>query len=180
MVDKENKVVDLKRTPTQKKFFFVDGKLYRELAKNKGTDLLSAWCFEDENIVHFSYTDVKKRAQKAFDTKEVCVFLNRTRQHLVTHLNAGALRKMPPVVPSGGTTVYNEKFGRRKWSEDHVLEMHDFYLNRGQVLADGTIRAPLNFPNRREVIAMMRHSQVFYAQTPDGKFVPVWQSQDWT
>lgn len=171
----------LKRTPTQKKYFYVDGKLYRTLRADRAADLCRAWSFEDSRIVNFVLSDVRRQSQQAFDTIEVCKLLNRTKENLFLHLGRGAIN--PPYkigVQSKQPKV--KEFGQYKWSEDDVLAMHEHYLSvgSGRPRKDGIIFSAVRIPSRLELIAMMKQNKMYYVQNSSGDFVPIFDQPDWT
>lgn len=171
----------LKRTAAQKKYFYLDGKLYRTLRADRGTNLLHAWSYIDKAVVTFVLSDVKRHMQQAFDTQEVCTLINRTKQNIFKHLKAGAIN--PPYkigVQSDDNPRY--EFGYFKWSEDDVLALHEHYLTvgSGRPRKDGILSSAVRIPSRLELIAMMKHNKMYYVQNSQGEFVPIFDQPDWT
>lgn len=173
---KPPKVAPLQRTIDQKRYFYVDGLLYRIVRADRANDLMRAFCYVDNRVVDFVYSDVKRRSQQAFDTREVCVFLNRTKKNVLEHLAAGAIN------PPYKIGVQANGFGHYKWSEDDVLALHAHYLTvgSGRPRKDGMIGSAPRMPTRLELIAMMKQQRMIYVKDADGNFVPIFDQPDWT
>lgn len=175
--NKGSRLKALSRTNQQRLYFYVDGKLYKTLSKNRAANLLRAWSYSDEAIVDFVQSDVKRNSQQAFDTREVCVMLNRSYTIIINHMSKGAINKPVKI------GVQPEGFGHYKWSEDDVLALHEYFLNvvggSGPARKDGRPIPARNLPTRMEVIAMMKQQRMYYVQDDDGNFVPVFEQPDW-
>lgn len=169
----------LKRTPTQKAHFFLDGKLYKTMRQDRSNDILMAWCYHDERMVQFVLSDVKRKMKNAYDTKEVTVLLNRTRPQLTRYIMEGVINE-PYRIFSYGKNLYGHPFTKMKWSEDDILALHDYLLTlgSGRPRKDGIMYAATRLPSRRELLAMLRNQPTFYMRTADGDFVPVWSAYD--
>jgi hypothetical protein len=167
----------LKRKPTAKKYFYVDGTLYRIVKQDRANNLLRAWCFEENKVVDFVWSDVKRGMQQAFNTIEVCQLLNRTKKNILEHIAAGAIN--PPYKIG---VQADQKFGQFKWSEDDVLALHEHYLTvgAGRPRKDGTLRAAVRIPTRMELVAMMKQNRMVYIQDSEGNYVPIFDQPDWT
>lgn len=171
----------LKRSPAAKKYFYIDGKLYRQVKADRGNDLLRAWSYMDNCVVDFIWSDAKRHMQQAFNTVEVCKLINRTKKNIFEHLAAGAIN--PPFkIGVQKTTSRGTEFGQFKWSEDDVLALHEHYLTvgAGRPRKDGMLSAAVRIPTRLELIAMMKQNRVVYIQDDSGNFVPIFDSPDWT
>ena len=145
------------------------------------TDLLRAWSFADEKVVDFSLSSVKQNSQQAYDTKEVAVLLNRSKNTLFQYLSKGAI----PSPYKIGVQIIDgqEMFGHLKWSEDDVMAMHDYLLSEvgfGRKRGDGIVKSAKNIPSRMEVMAMMRQHRRYYVQDENGNFIPVFEQPDWS
>lgn len=173
----------LERTYYQRKYFYLDGQLYRIVKVDRPANVCRAWSYIDQRLVTFVWSDIRRMTQQAFDTEEVCVLLNRTKQNLFDHLRKGAIN--PPYKigtnpnPSGEPRL---DFGRYKWSEDDVLALHEHYLTVGvgRPRKDGILFSAPRIPSRLELIAMMKQQQMYYVRDADGNFVPIFEQPDWT
>lgn len=167
----------LKRTEASKKYFYVDSKLYRKIRADRPNDLLRAWSYADNAVVDFVWSDVRRRMQQAFDTREVCRLLNRTKKNVLEHLAAGAINPPYKIGVQEGTT-----FGHFKWSEDDVLALHAHYLTvgSGRPRKDGMLSAAARIPTRLELVAMIRQQRTIYVRDAEGNFVPIFDAPDWT
>jgi hypothetical protein len=164
----------LTRTKTQRRYFYVDGDLYKILLSDRANDVIRAWSFTDQRIVQFIYSDIVKNSQQAFDTEEVCRMLNRTRRNVLEHVATGSIN--PPY------RIGENAVGRYKWSEDDVRALHEHYLTlgSGRPRKDGIVTAAPRIPSRLELVAMMQQQRMIYVQDDKGNFVPIFDQPDWT
>lgn len=171
----------LNRTYYQKRYFFVDGKLYKTIRNDRPADLCRAWSYEDKRVVDFVLSDVRRQSQQAFDTAEVAKLLNRTKQNIFLHLRAGAINQ-PYKIGVQDTGDPKIEFGQFKWSEDDVLALHAHYLTvgSGRPRKDGVIYSAARIPSRLELVAMMKQNKMYYVQDAHGNFVPIFDQPDWT
>jgi hypothetical protein len=148
---------------------------------DRGNNLLRAWCYEDNRVVDFVWSDAKRHMQQAFNTAEVCKLLNRTKKNIFEHLAAGAINP-PYKIGTQAAPDYKTEFGLYKWSEDDVLALHTHYLTvgAGRPRKDGMLTAAVRIPTRMELIAMMKQNRMVYIQNEEGNFVPIFDSPDWT
>lgn len=171
----------LKRTNNAKKYFFLDGKLYKIIWQNRAQDLLRAWSFEDEAVVQFIWSHARRHMQQAFNTLEVAKLLNRNKRNVLLQVARGNVKK-PYKIYTQESDSERTEFGLFKWSEDDVLELHSFYLTggNGRPRKDGMIRSAPRIPTRLELLAMMKQNRMIYIQDQEGNFVPVFEQPDWT
>lgn len=167
----------LERTAAQKKYFFLDQKLYKMLRQHRASDLLVAWDFEGDTIVHFILSDAKRKMKNAYDTKEVARLLNRSRFMIQQYVAKGAIN--PPMrIMESGKTVHGKPFNTMKWSEEDIVALHEYLLTNGggRPRKDGTLYPGARLPTRQELLALLRHQPMFYMKTASGEFVPVWSA----
>lgn len=171
----------LSRTPTQRKYFYLDGKLYRTLKADRGNDLLRAWSYMDNRIETFVLSSVRKVMTQAFDTDEVATLLNRTKKNIFLHVSRGAINA-PYKIGVQESEDRKYTFGYFKWSEDDVLALHEHYLTvgSGRPRKDGIVGSATRIPSRLELIAMMKQNKMYYVQDSRGNFVPIFDQPDWT
>lgn len=172
------KTEPLKRSKAQKKYFFLDDNLYRVMRQDRAGDLLTAWSYTDDKMRHFVLSDVKRNMKNAYSTSEVARLLNRSTVSIQNHVLDGAIE--PPVkIHSKGVNKYGHPFSTMKWREEDIISMHDHLLSMGKPYKDGTgIKLPVRLPSRKELLAVMRNQPMFYMQTSDGEFIPIWQAKD--
>lgn len=167
----------LVRTETQKRYFFLDQRLYKVLKQLRASDLLVAKDFEENKIVHFILSDAKRRMKPAYDTKEVARLLNRSRVAIQNHVRSGSINE-PIKIMHKGRNAYGHPFSTMKWSEEDILALHEHLLSAGggPNRKDGTLYEAPRLPTRKELLALLRQQPMFYMQTADGEFVPVWSA----
>jgi hypothetical protein len=169
----------LERTKNQKSYFFLEGRLYKLLREIRPTDMLVAQDMETKKVCHFILSDAKRKMKNAYDTIEVARMLNRTRSVIQTHVLNGAIN--PPImIHTKGKNMYGHPFGTRKWSEEDVIALHEHLLTvgAGRPRKDGILYPGTRLPSRKELIAMLRNTPMFYMRTASGEFVPVWSAQN--
>lgn len=158
------------------KYFFINDQLHKKLEINRGKDLLTAWNFPEGKKVSFSYTDVLRRYEKAFYTKEVAAMVNRTVTSIQNALSGGMI-KQPQytyALDDPSKTIY-----AYMWSEKDILELLDFFAetHRGRPRKDGGVTAAANLPTPREVRAMIHEEgETLYIQSGD-TFIPTWRAK---
>lgn len=167
------------RTQALKKYFFLDGKLYRMDMQDRSGNVLHAWNFNDKKIEAFVLSDAKRRMKPAYNTREVALMLNRSHVRIQEYVNQGAIN--PPIkIYSQGLNAYGVPFSVMKWSEDDILALHTYLLTlpMGKPRKDGYIRAATRIPTRKELLAILRNQPMFYMRTSTGEMIPVWSAYD--
>jgi hypothetical protein len=167
----------LQRKPGQKAYFFIDGILYKLLRQDRANDLMTAWDYSKDVMVHLVLSDAKKRMKAAYDTVEVAQLLNRNRAKIQDYVLKGVIN--PPIkIHVYGTNATGGQWGTMKWSEDDIIALHDYLLTHGggRPRKDGTLYAGARLPSRRELLALMRQQPMFYMKTANGEMVPVWSA----
>lgn len=156
----------------------VDGKpvpmLHKKLHINRGADTITTWCYPQRKRIAYTYTDVKKRMEPAFTTKEVSKMMMRVRKQVQEAISEGK------VAPPQFTYGLNEDMKKRAymWHEDDILRLHAYFttVHRGRPRADGKI-TPQKLPTARELRAMIRQREILYVKVGD-RFEPVWDAED--
>lgn len=178
------KLFELRRRKGSLKYFFLDGKLHKILAVNRGMDILSAWLFDEYRIAKYPYSAIKHKMEQGFYSKEVAAMLNRHRVVLNMHVINGNIPEPQRTKPMDGRKELNPERSRTNlyiWSEDNVMAAHTFFSRQflGKPRRDDVEGSTKPLPNKRELRAMMRNQEVIYTRTKDGEFVPVWKQVEW-
>lgn len=165
-----------RNTPTQLRYFYLNGKLHKLLRRSRAEDLIVAWDYELGKRVAYSLTDVNKNKQHAYSMKEVVKIIGKHEDTIKMHMTRGDLKFPKRIYSLNG----NKTPGKYMWSEDDIREMHDFFktVHRGRPRIDGTI-TPGNMPSRAEIEAIMKQENILYVKNSDGEFVPVWKQPEW-
>lgn len=156
-------------------YFFLNGDLHRQIRTHRGKDLLVAWNYPEHKKVTLNYTDVQRRKQKAFTTKEVAALLGRGRVTVQRCIDRGHIP--PPQY------TYSFETGRKKenwWKEEDIMGLLDYLANLsvGRPRRDGQlIHTWEDLPTPRELRALIRDEDVMYVKRDDG-YVPTWRAQD--
>lgn len=167
----------LKRSKSQQKYFFMNGKLYESLRQDRSRDILMAKCHSDKKIVSLLLSDSKRVMRPAYDTREVAHFLNRTTRSISQYITDKVINE-PIRIHASGVNAYGHPFARMKWSEADIIALHEYLLTNGggRPRKDGTMYSAARLPTRKELLAMMRQQPMFYMKTADGEMTPVWSA----
>jgi hypothetical protein len=168
----------LQRTEAQKKYFFLDGKLYKKLRQDRARDVLWAWDFEEEKTVVMILSDAKRKMENAYDTLEVSQLVNRSRSSVLIALMDSKIAKPKMINIKSYPNSWGKQWGQYKWSKEDILGLHEHLLNvgAGRPRKDGTLYSGTRLPTRGELLAMLRNQPAFYMKTSDGEMVPVWSA----
>lgn len=155
-------------------YFYLNGDLHQRLHVNRVTDTLVAWNHRTRKRVGYSYSDVMRRAERAYKTKEVGLMFNRTRLTLERGIINGDI---PAPQKSYSITTGTPK--GYWWNEEDIMNAWDFLsqVHRGRPRKDGLVTTK-NIPSLRELRAMLRQEVILYVQTDDGEFIPSWKAKD--
>lgn len=156
-------------------YFYLNNLLHKSLHINRGADTITAWCYPEHRRVAYTYSDVKKRREPAFTTKEVGKMLNRGRVQIERAILRGDITEPQHTY---GLSEHKKKF-QYLWNEKSILEAHAYFstVHRGRPRNDGMI-TPQRLPTVRELRAMIRQEEILYVRGEDGEFRPVWRAAD--
>jgi hypothetical protein len=164
------------RRRPQLKVFFLNGDLHRKIEINRGKDIIVAWNYTKGRKMTYSYTDVLRRKQTAFPTKEVSQILNRSVLSLELAITNGSIKR-----PQYTYNIFDpdKKVSGFFWTEKDILDALDYFasLHRGRPRKDGGITAASDLPTPREVRAMMNNEQILYVKDGD-KFIQSWKAKE--
>lgn len=155
------------------RYFFLNGDLHKSMHINRSKDIIWAWNYPKAKRAAYTYSDVKKRAGKAFTTKQVCEMVGRTRLILERAIISGNINA--PQMTYG--LDENRRPHKYMWSEKDIMDLHAFMMtvHRGRPRRDGLITSS-NLPTARELRAMIHQETVLYVKNDDGEFVPTWKA----
>jgi len=157
-----------------KKYFFLNGALHREMKIDRKRDLMVAWDFsapETLNPKSYLYSDVKKKRQQAFTVREAATLLGRHRDRLWTYIRWG---KINP--PQQAYSLQTKRPTTNFFSEDDIVDIHEYMLtvHRGRPRKDGKITLG-NIPGRADIRTMVKARRLLYVKDEEtGEFVPIW------
>jgi hypothetical protein len=75
----------IKSRKSGRKYFYLDGKLYKYLRHDNGHDSMVVWCYDDANVVELSLSYVKKKRRPTYTITQAASMLNRSRMN-INHL----------------------------------------------------------------------------------------------
>ena len=167
-------------TPTKKpkakplRYFFYNGELHKKLQIHRGTDTIVAWSYPRGHTVKLVYSEVKKKGDKAFSTRQTAQLIGRSIRTVKGIVEAG-------MIPAPQMTYgidENRNGYAYYWSEKDIIELHAYLctVHRGRPRKDGQV-TPGDLPSLAELRAEVRQGTVFYVKTADGNFVPTWQAE---
>lgn len=157
------------------KYLFLNGELHKVLQINRPSDTITLWSYPSKKRVGYTYSDVKKRMEKAFTLTQVGKMLNRNKVTISRAIASGEID-----VPQNtyGLDDPEHKLFQYMMCEKDILAMHAVLAGKhagGRVRKDGLV-TPKNLPTARELRAMIRNDTVLYVKTASG-FVPTWQAE---
>lgn len=162
-----------KQRPRLAKWFYLNGKLHKNLHVNRGTDIVETWNYTDGKIAKYNYTDTLKKCKPAFPMRRACQLLNRKRLALEKAILEGAFE-----APQATYTLDGERrMIQYMWSEDDIFAAHEYFssVHYGRPRKDGRV-TPYPIPTARELRAMMDDEEVLYVQDGD-TFIPTWKAK---
>lgn len=158
------------------KYFYLNGNLYKILRVVRPEDFVECWNYTEHKRQGLVWSDVRKRAERAYTMGEVTKMLCRTRVTLENAILDGRI----PAPQRIYSLDLDKKPGKYMFSESDIFGVHDYLLtvHIGRPRKDGQI-TPGKMPTRGELRAMLRHDTVMYVKNDDGEFVPIWKEVDW-
>lgn len=155
------------------RYFFLNGKVYRLTHASWARDEAVAWDFAEKKSVMFSWSDIRRHAQRGFTPKQVIKIIHRTKRQLDNYQDFGWVSK--PVMVEMPETGYRV----RVYSEDDIYKIRDMMagLGRGRPRKDGIIRPQL-VPTREEIHAAIKYNAQLFIKTEDGEFVPLFEADN--
>jgi len=157
-------------------YFYLDGKLYKTLHRNRAEDLIIVWDYLLEKRVAYSLSDVQKNRTHAYTVTQAAKMINRSVDTIKRHWRDGDIKRPFRTYSLDGQKRPNKYF----FSEDDIRAMQEFFktVHRGRPRKDGLI-TPSNIPSIAEIEALIRNEKVLYAKNDEGEFVPVWKQPEW-
>ena len=156
------------------RYLFLNGELHRVLKITRPKDEIEMWGYSSHRRVTYTYSDVRRKMERAFTTSEAAALLNRHKMTLQRAINAGEIET--PQYTYGLDDPERTIF-QYMWHEKNIMELHAVLRSRhaGPPRKDG-LNTPVPTPTARELRAMIRNDTVFYVKTDSG-FVPTWQAE---
>lgn len=159
------------------RWFYLNGHLHKVLHTSRPQDLLTAFDFVTGERVIYPLSETRRKMQNAYTIGEVAKMMCRSRVRMRHYLDDGTIKKPQKSYPLDP----NANPGRGRWyfSEDDVLDIHEFFLgvHIGRPRQDGRItNRPM--PTREELRTMLRSGRLLYVKEGD-EFVPVWRLGEW-
>lgn len=178
MADTDGKSAPKRRRRKKPKltYFYVDGKLYRTLRIIRPQDIMYAWSYLDEKRVAFIYSDVRRRAGKAFTTADVCKMFGKHRVTVERYILRGVIDPPQMAYSLDG----NKKPTKYLWSDKDIMALHEYLINVhiGRPRQDGLV-IPGDYPTKAELRALISSDTVLYVKNEDGEFIPTWKEPEW-
>lgn len=162
-----------KRSKAMPLYFFLNGDLHRRIHINRPGDSITTWNYPQARLITYVYSDVRRMAERAFTTQQVCDMINRGWRSVIQVVLDEEIR-----TPQHTYTI-DEKRHKYKymWNEENIMELHAYFasVHRGRPRKDGLI-TPAPMPSARELRAMIRQESILYVKQGD-EFVPTWKAE---
>jgi hypothetical protein len=146
------------------RYFFLNDKIHKVLKLSRAKDELVSWCYPDKKRYLYSYSQVKKNMENAYDINQVGFMLNKHKVTIIDYILEGKISAPQKVYPIGNP---GSKWSKYMFSQKDILDIHEFILDSGH---------SLELPSRSELLALLKHNIILYTKTDNG-FVPVWKAE---
>lgn len=156
------------------KLFFINNKLCRVIASNRGMNIVYLFNITDQKEQTMLLSDFKKHRKRAYTVRKACQLLGRTKMQVYRYVANGMVKPPVGILP-GGERVFTKK---AYYSEDDIFEIRNVMstIHRGRPRKDGKI-VNNNVLTEKELRAKMGDAIMLYTKTEDGRFIPVWQEE---
>lgn len=164
-------------------YFYLDGDLYKILQHVRASDYLTAWNFHKNGVEEFILSEVKRRAEPAFRTKQAGEMMNRTGISARDVYQEGNIPRPKKTYPLGDGKFTPLLYSAVLWSKKDIYNLHDYYMSLHGVSfksrhSPGETRSR-GIPTRAELRAMLDHGTVYYVKDKKtGDMVKVWKAED--
>lgn len=157
------------------RYFYYGECLHRNLGVNRGMDEVSAWCYQHREKKIFSWLAVKRDGEPAMTYTDVGKIINRAPRTIRDYVYKGYIKK-----PQHTYSLKSGRKGMYMFSKKQVMELYDVVreIHFGRPRKDGFVTAR-NKPDINEVRSATEDGLFLYAETKDGKYVPIWKSEEW-
>jgi hypothetical protein len=146
------------------RYFFLNDKIHKVLKLSRSKDELVAWCYPDKKRYMYSYSQVKKHMENAYDLTEVGSMLGKHRVTILDYILEGKIVAPQKVYPIGNPESTWSKY---MFNQKDIYGLHEFILDSGHAS---------NMPSKIELTALLKHNIILYTKTESG-FVPVWKAE---
>lgn len=152
--------------------FFLNEKLHKKLKIVKSEDLLVAYCYPDEQRVHYLYSLVRRDYQKAYTLSEVAKLVRRPNEEIHRFLKNKLIDR-----PSGFEYHIETRRPRRMyWSQTEVLDLRDRLYELAPKGKDGFPLGSFRLASKAELLEAINGDASYYVRSADGQFIRVWKS----
>lgn len=154
--------------------FFLNGNLHRVLHTNRAQDKLTAYDYIEGKVKIYPWSEVKKKSQRALTVTEAAELIGRHRDRIMRWIYGGEIAE-----PQREYSLENGAPGRYFFSEDDMMELHDFMssIHHGRPRKDGRVTNN-RLPPKEELRAMIQTNQILYVKRDD-EFIPIWTASEW-
>jgi hypothetical protein len=170
----KNKAVNRTEQKKAWKYFFLNGDLHRLISVNYARDEAVAWSFPEEKRKLYQWSQVRRNGSRGFTIKQVADMMQRTKMQIYRYMASGQVER--PALAIGPESQWRV----RVFTEEEVFKVREVVANQhiGPPRKDGSI-SNVRVPSREEVYAKMKYNAQLYIKTEDGRFVPLYEAEDW-
>lgn len=153
-------------------FFFLNNKLHKRLKIVKSEDLAVAFCYPDEEHVHYMYSMLRRQYQGAYNLDQVSKLVRRPKKELQRLIKHKLIER-----PKG----FKYRIETRQpicymWSQDDVLELRDRLYDLAPKQKDGFPSSTFNLASKAELLEAMNGDSSYYVRNAEGDFIKVWRA----
>jgi hypothetical protein len=158
------------------RYLFLNGELHKVLKITRPKDEIDLWGYSSHRRVTYTYSDVRRKMEKAYTLTEVGKLLNRNKVTITRAIDAGEIERPQYTY---GLDDPERKIFQYMMREPDIMAMHAVLANKhaGGIRRKDGLVTPKSLPSARELRAMIRNNTVFYVKTDSG-FVPTWKAED--
>jgi len=153
-------------------YFILNEKLYKKIRIVKSEDYVVVWSYHDEKRMRFSYSGIRREAQKAYSIDQVCELIERPMKQIVNYLDNG-------LIDYPANRLYHiksKKPGKYMWSEQEVLDLRDRLYDLTKKNKYGEPYRNFKLISKAALIAKMSNQVSHYIRNQDGEFVQVFRA----
>lgn len=175
MAGRKSSPIGHKKKRRKWRYFFYGDKLHKTLAVNRSSDEVYAWKYSEGKRYIYSWSDVQRSGYQALTRTQVGKIVNRAPRTISEYVYRGLIPKPERTycLETGAPGMY--MFSRKDvWNIFEVVKG----MHYGRPRKDGMVKSR-SVPNEQEVRAAAINNLFFYGRTDDGRYVPIWASEEY-
>jgi len=167
--------VYMKKNAKRLRYFYINDQLHKIIYVNRPNNQVMAWCYSERCRKMYQWSHIRKNAEIGYGIKEVSEMLNRSVRTLREYYLTGMIEE-----PERTYSLETGRLGKFIFSETDIKKIREtmMTLHRGRPRNDGMV-VPAATLTKAELDARLNHGISLYTKTSEGKFVPVYEAENW-